>query len=299
MLKLDLQEGSRAKVDHHELASRAGQYLSKSPRPFLRWAGSKRALLPELVGALPQHYRHYYEPFLGGGSLFFLLQPRWANLGDLCKDLVETYLAVRDKPSAVLRYLQPLLPDREKYYAVRARRSQGPYKRAAEFIYLNKTCWNGLYRVNSQGMFNVPYGAPKTPNVVDAENLQACAEALASPGVSLTCSDFSETLDAVDKGDLVFLDPPYVTRHNNNGFIDYNERLFSWEDQERLADHARTAVRNGASVIVMNAYHQEVLDLYDGFRCREVRRSSTIASFSGARGSVGEAIIWKHGSEAA
>jgi DNA adenine methylase len=129
---------------------------------------------------------------------------------------------------SILFYLTPLKPSKEAFYRIRAQRSSDPLRRAAEFLYLNKTCWNGLYRVNSQGEFNVPYGAPKTDFIVDPSNLRACCNALGGAGIELLCADFEEALAETQAGDLVFLDPPYVTRHNDNGFVDYNETLFSW-----------------------------------------------------------------------
>ena len=233
---------------------------------------------------------------MGSASLFFLLRPERAFLGDSCTELVETFRAVRDNPQAVLRYLRPLKPDREVFYTIRSTRSTARFKRAAEFIYLNKTCWNGLYRVNARGEFNVPYGRPKTDNLVDASNLIACAEALAGEGVALAAGDFETALAQVARGDLVFLDPPYVTRHNNNGFIDYNERLFSWADQVRLAHHAHDLVDRGAHVLVTNAFHSDVLDLYRDFNMMPLSRASTLASNVSKRGRVTEALFWSHSS---
>lgn len=274
------------------LAERAAQPLSASPRPFLRWAGSKRVLLPQLLDALPSTYGTYREPFLGGGSLFFLLEPRHAVLSDSCQDLVATYEAVRDNPSAILRYLAPLRPDRDLYYQIRSNRSSARFKRAAEFIYLNKTCWNGLYRVNAQGEFNVPYGAPRTDDIIDPSNLRACATALSCPEVNLSSEDFEDALLEAEAGDLVFLDPPYVTGHNNNGFVDYNELIFSWHDQERVAKVAISLAAMGVHVLVTNAFHQDVLDLYDGFKIVPLHRRSTIASAASKRGRVTEALLW-------
>ena len=274
------------------LAERAARPLSASPRPFLRWAGSKRMLLRQLIEVLPAAYGTYYEPFLGGGSLFFLLQPDHAVLSDSCSDLVATYEAIRDNPSAVLRCLSPLRPDRKLFYAIRESRSTARFKRAAEFIYLNKTCWNGLYRVNASGDFNVPYGAPRTDAIVDPDNLRRCAAALAVPEVTLAAVDFEDALLNAKSGDLVFLDPPYVTQHNNNGFVDYNELIFSWHDQERVASVAARLVAMGVHVLVTNAYHQDVLDLYDGFQVTALSRQSTIASSASKRGAVTEALLW-------
>lgn len=280
-------------VDHELLKERAGRYLSASPRPFLRWAGSKRSLLSHIVDVLPATYCRYHEPFLGSGSLFFLLQPQAALLSDTCGELVDTFTAVRDNPDLVLRHIADLKVDREVFYMVRANRSHGRYKRAAEFIYLNKACWNGLYRVNSNGDFNVPYGAPKTANVVDPNNLRECASVLSAPGVQLRQASFLESMSDVACGDLVFLDPPYVTGHNNNGFVDYNETLFSWADQVEAAKAAVAAADRGAHVIVTNAHHDDVLALYPGFSVKPLLRVSTLASNSAKRRRVEEAVIWK------
>jgi DNA adenine methylase len=280
------------KLDTALISAEAPRRFSAEPRPFLRWAGSKRVLLPSIVTALPPRYRRYFEPFLGGGALFFLLRPQFAVLGDSCAELMSTYSAIRDDVSIVSRYLGPLKPDKKYFYSLRSNRSSGPYKSAAEFIYLNKTCWNGLYRVNSNGQFNVPYGAPKTDTIFDPGNLRACGEALNRSGIELRTGDFEETLASATTGDLVFLDPPYVTRHSNNGFVDYNEKLFSWTDQERLARTACDLAGVGASVIVTNAAHDDILDLYPGFDRVPVERSSTIASAASARGRVGEVVLF-------
>lgn len=299
MVSTAIASGGRQvnKVDLDKVTKQAVIALSATPRPFLKWAGSKRALLPQIIPALPSAYRTYHEPFLGSGSLFFLLQPDHAYLSDTCRELIDTFQAVRDNPHAVLRHLKPWKPDREFFYAVRSNRSRGRLKRAAEFIYLNHTCWNGLYRVNSRGMFNVPYGLPRTDHVVDRVNVLACGRALAPDGVVLGCRDFDAALRVVCRDDLVFLDPPYVTGHNNNGFIDYNERLFSWADQVRLAKAARSLVRRGAHVIVTNAYHDDIVDLYADFNLATISRASTLAANPEKRGRVSEALFWMHGSE--
>jgi DNA adenine methylase len=185
------------------------------------------------------------------------------------------------------------VPDREFFYRLRANRSNDRFARAAEFIYLNKTCWNGLYRVNSGGMFNVPYGAPKSDMIVDGANVKACSRLLACTEIKLEAVDFRAVINRAGPGDLVFLDPPYVTAHNNNGFIDYNETLFSWQDQVAAAQAARDAVDRGASVIVTNAHHKDVIDLYDGFSIRALGRSSTIAASSARRTKTQEAVFWR------
>jgi len=289
--------GSKYLIDRLLVADRASSPLSAVPRPFLRWAGSKRWLLRHLVPLLPPRFRTYREPFLGSGALFFLLCPERAILSDKCGDLIEVYQGLRDGVSRIIRHLKPLKPDRDLFYAIRNRPGRGKLKRVAEFLYLNKTCWNGLYRVNSEGRFNVPYGMPKTDFLADFENLRACSQVLQKAGVKLRSCDFETALADVKAGDLVYLDPPYVTRHNNNGFVDYNETLFSWEDQKRLAIRACQLADAGAYVIVTNADHHEVLELYRGFKRLTLSRSSTLASDSTCRVRVKEAILYSPNSD--
>ncbi len=262
------------------------------PRPFLRWAGSKRSLLREIIPQLPDQFGRYFEPFLGGGSLFFLLRPAKATLSDACGELIDTYKAVRDSVAAVSKYVHSMRPNRDEFYMIRGKRSKGRFKRAAEFIYLNKVCWNGLYRVNSSGQFNVPYGRPKSERIVDFTNLRSCSAALSRKGVKLAQCDFSRSLKSVTAGDLVYLDPPYVTMHNNNGFIDYNETLFSWKDQIRLANLAAELVARGAYVIVTNADHNELHELYSTFHRKKLQRWSTLASDKTSRGRVSEVLFY-------
>ena len=281
-----------------DLQARASAPLSATPRPFLRWAGSKQKLLPDLVRFLPETIGTYFEPFLGAGSMYFLLQPVSAVLSDACQPLIETYESVRDNPSAVLKLLNKMdVLDKDYYYEVRASRPRGRHQRAARFLYLNRACWNGLYRVNKRGEFNVPYGAPRTASPMDAKNLRACSFALAEHRTTLRVGDFEDSLVDAKEGDFVFLDPPYVTGHNNNGFVDYNERLFSWEDQNRLASVARRLVDRGVFVLVTNAAHDDVIRLYQGFRSQPIVRSSTLASSVTSRRAVTEVALWGPGCE--
>jgi DNA adenine methylase len=189
--------------------------------------------------------------------------------------------------------LDPL--DQEQYYLVRGARAPERHQRAAEFIYLNRAGWNGLYRVNSRGEFNVPYEAPKTSAIVDAEHLRGCAKLLRRSRVRIETADFDHALNSCERGDFVFLDPPYVTGHNNNGFIDYNERLFSWADQVRLAQTAVALAKRGVKVMVTNANHQGVIDLYPTFEAIEIERSSTLASDKSSRGLVTETVLRSFG----
>lgn len=277
--------------DRHGLHDRAARSLSTEPRPFVRWAGSKRGLLSHLVPHLPTRYGSYYEPFLGSGALFFLLQPARAVLNDRCRELVDTYTAIRQDAGTVADSALAIPFNKDAYYAVRGKRSSTPLVRAGEFLYLNRGCFNGLYRVNSNGDFNVPWGAPKTSFVVDKSNLISCQDALRGDRIRLLSVDFEEALKGCRRNDLIFLDPPYVTRHNNNGFIDYNEKLFSWQDQIRLAEVAEKLRLRGCHVMVTNALHADVLALYPHFTPHTIERRSTLAGSSKKRGKVSEALL--------
>lgn len=277
-----------------DLAEKALRSLSALPRPFLRWAGSKQRLLPQIVPRLPHNFGTYYEPFLGAGSLFFLLKPDEAVIGDRNSRLIETYESIRDAPSTVQEYLQHLDPlDKEQYYEVRRTTCRGRHQRAAQFIYLNRSCWNGLYRVNSSGKFNVPYGSPRSANLVDWDVLRSCSEALNKPGVQIVSCDFAKALQSAQAGDLVFLDPPYVTGHDNNGFIDYNEELFGWHDQVRLASLSAELQASGVNVLITNAHHTPVIDLYPRFNVDVLSRHSTLAGAVARRRRVQEVLLWQ------
>jgi DNA adenine methylase len=261
-------------------------------RPFLRWAGSKRRLLRFLIPFIPSHYEKYYEPFLGGGAMFFYLGPQRAEISDASVALIATYRAARDYPQDILRFLGPLKPTKSTFQALRDYRPRTKVGHAGQFIFLNKACWNGLYRVNSDGIFNVPYGWPRTDFLIHKRNFLSCSKQLRRRAVTIKAQDFQKIEDRVSNGDFVFLDPPYVTSHNMNGFIDWNECLFSWADQIRLASMARRLVEKGANVLVTNADHADIEALYQGFGQARFQRTSSLASDTSRRGTTSEAIFY-------
>lgn len=261
-------------------------------RPFLRWAGSKRKLLKHLTRFVPNVWGKYYEPFLGGGSMFFYLGPKQAEISDASMPLIETYRAVRQRSDMVLKFLSPLKANKENFNRLKTYAPRSVANRAAQFIFLNKTCWNGLYRVNSDGIFNVPYGQPKTDFVINEKNFKRCALQLRRRAISIRCQDFLAIEDRVGRGDFVFLDPPYVTSHNMNGFIDWNESLFSWSDQVRLAEMAGRLVRRGANLLITNADHADIRRLYADFNVYEFSRHSTLASNTAYRVVTSELVLF-------
>ena len=217
----------------------------------------------------------YYEPFLGGGSLFFAVQPERAVLSDINERLVETYEALRDHPSELIYILGNWSNSESKYYFIRNREFPTKVYRAAQFIYLNRTCWNGLYRENRSGKFNVPFGN-NGRQIFDAEHLLETSAALRT--CRLMCGDFFTIVNSAKENDLVYFDPPYTTRHSQNGFLQYNKRLFSWEDQVRLGKAAVNLANEGCTVIVSNASYEPILSLYPGFYYETVSRSSVLAA---------------------
>jgi DNA adenine methylase len=223
--------------------------------------------------------------------MFFHLAPHRAEISDASPSLIETYKAVRVDPDSILRLLRPLRPNRETFEKFKASAPRTPATKAAQFILLNKACWNGLYRVNADGIFNVPFGQPKTDFLINEENLRRCAKQLRRREISTRCQDFEVISDRVENGDFVFLDPPYVTSHNMNGFVDWNESLFSWDDQIRLASMAKKLVRRGANILITNADHPDVHELYRSFHYKKLDRYSTLASDKTHRGTTSEAIF--------
>lgn len=259
--------------------------------PLLKWPGGKRWLafgnnLPQLPA-----FRRYLEPFVGGGAIFFSLLPRRGVLSDLNADLINLYSVCRDAPGDLVEALRvhQRLHCKEYYYHVRSSKPNSPLARAAQMLYLNRTCWNGLYRVNKKGEFNVPIGT-KTSVIMERDDFFGVANALRE--VELKCCDFEATVDEADRGDLLFVDPPYTVRHNENGFIKYNEDIFRWEDQIRLRDALVRASKRGSFIIVTNGDHSSIHDLYRGnFEYRRLERSTVLSGYIKGRGKTSEAMF--------
>lgn len=266
-------------------------------RPFLKWAGGKAQLLPELLKRVPAKFGTYHEPFLGGGALFFALHPLRACLSDANADLVRTYQTVRDHVGELIECLSAFVAKHceQQYYDVRADHNSGEggdVDCAARMIYLNKTCFNGLYRVNASGGFNVAVGKFKSPpTICDDENLRACSEAL--KGCEIVCSDFRPILRGVSvSGDFVYLDPPYVPVSTTANFTAYTKAGFGPEDQNCLAALAGAAKARGIRVLVSNAGDEATAAMYRsaGLMTEMVTARRNINCSAGARGPVGEVL---------
>jgi DNA adenine methylase len=259
--------------------------------PFLKWAGGKRWLVEQYPDIFYAKYDRYVEPFLGGGAVFFAAKPLNAQLSDTNRELIECYEVMRDNPHDLSQLLvkHQESHSRDYYYKLRSTVPQCRFERAARFVYLNRTCFNGLYRVNLLGVFNVPIGT-KTAVLIPTDDFIGTSQALKS--AILSVEDFESVVLRCGHGDFVYLDPPYTVNHNNNGFLKYNEKIFSWADQIRLKAAALAAARNGAKVVVSNAAHSSVVELYKGDgEIVLVSRPSVLAADRSRRGSVQEILV--------
>ena len=254
-------------------------------KPFLRWTGGKNWLIPHFSKIISKiEFNNYHEPFLGGGSIYFSLNSqKKAYLSDYNFDLINTYIQVRDNPSKLFKHLKSFPQNKEFYYKLRGLNCRSDIKNAAKFIYLNKTSFNGIYRVNKKGEFNVPYGRKSMDLNFVEELIYSCSTQLKN--TLLASMDFEESLKKVKKNDLVFLDPPYTISHNNNGFVKYNEKLFSVVDQLRLAGFIKELREKGAYYILSNAHHPDVKKIYNKFndKALSLTRRSLIAAKASAR----------------
>jgi DNA adenine methylase len=264
----------------------------KKATPFVKWAGGKRQLLRVLREHLPQTFGTYYEPFVGGGALFFELLPRRAVLADSNARLIRAYLGVQHDVERVISLLREY-PHTKDFFDRLKREvidNAADAEVAAWLIYLNKTGYNGLYRVNSKNLFNVPYGRYARPNICDAENLRACAEALR--GADVRCADFADATSGASRGDFVYFDPPYVPRSDSSYFTSYTARGFGAAEQERLRDVALALKRRGVCVLLSNSATQLVENLYSRhFELVPVMAKRRVSRDTGNRGAVKEYLI--------
>jgi len=257
--------------------------------PLLKWPGGKRKLAATIARFLPDTFGTYFEPFFGGGAVFFWLRPGKAVLSDVNPNLIQCYEAIRDDPERVIEALSRLKNSRADYYHIRGTKPRTQHAAAARLIYLCTYSFNGIYRENRRGEYNVPYGYKLTHAKPTPAAIRAVSHALMS--AELSARDFSHVEGRVQPGDLVYFDPPYTLKHSNNGFIKYNAALFTWRDQERLAEFARAMSDKGVHVVVSNASHPSIRSLYNGFREVIIDRHSVIAAASEGRARVSESLF--------
>ncbi|WP_421655020.1 DNA adenine methylase [Leptothermofonsia sp. ETS-13] len=262
------------------------------PRPFLKWAGGKGQLIQQYIPHFPKYFSTYYEPFLGGGAIFFYLQPVQSFLMDINPELVNVFCCVRDEVEWLIELLKQHR-DRhcsEYYYSMRSQIGVSNVERAARLIYLNKTCFNGLYRENSKGQFNVPVGRYKNPAICDPELLRAASRALQNARIEV--QPFEAVLDyAKNSKDFVYFDPPYHPISATSKFTSYNRYTFSSEDQIRLRDTFAVLANRGVQVMLSNSDCPFIRDLYRGFTIHTIQAARSINSNAKKRGKITELLI--------
>lgn len=259
-------------------------------KPFLRWAGSKKRLLPKLVSYWDNGFSRYIEPFMGSAALFFEIKPSNAILSDMNSELVEAFIAVRNHPRAVYNRLLHFPLGKDAYYQIRQKdASKLPtLDRVARFVYLNRFCFNGLYRTNKKGQFNVPYAASKTGRLPSLKELYTVAKALSV--AQIKTADFEETLQNLQPGDFVYMDPPYAVQ-NRRIFCQYGPDCFGTEDLNRLASALPFIDHCGATFLVSYAMCREALDAFKGWHIRRAQTQRSIAGFSRHRRKAWELLV--------
>jgi DNA adenine methylase len=269
-------------------------YVSQAA-PFLKWAGGKRRLLKQYRPYLPSRERiyHYFEPFIGSAAVFFELQPGNACLADVNEKLIETYRVVQQDVESLIHALKVHKNDADYYYLIRAQNPDdlSPVERSARLIYLNKTCYNGLYRENRRGEFNVPFGRYKNPAICDRLRLRRASQAL--QGVTFQVGDFSKVVASAKAGDFIYFDPPYAPLSATSNFTSYNQYGFDHDDQRRLSETYHELASRGCSVMLSNSSAPLIYELYGkhGYRLIEIEARRSINSKAGGRGPVTELLV--------
>lgn len=264
-------------------------------KPFLRWAGGKNWFIKHIDRFLPRDFNNYFEPFLGGASIFIHLSEQDLlkgniYLSDSNDSLINTYKALRDNPNELVQELHKFKNNKETYYSVRSHKYTDEISSAAQFIYLNRTSFNGIYRVNKRGEYNVPFGSKNYQVLFDIENLLNFSSI--TKRADFSCADFENIKPLIKKGDFVFVDPPYTVAHGKNGFIKYNQKLFAWTDQIRLKNFLDDINNLGAYYLLTNAAHDSILELFsNNHKIYELERPCVIGSIPEKRKKVTEYIF--------
>ncbi|MFO7263171.1 MAG: DNA adenine methylase [Bacillota bacterium] len=272
-------------------------------QPFLKWAGGKRQLLPDIVRHIPKQFGTYYEPFLGAGAVLFHLQPKRAVVNDINAELMNTYIVIRDDIDGLIADLKKHKNEKEYFYRLRNLDRQADYRqlsatqRASRLIYLNKTCYNGLFRVNRHGFFNVPFGRYKNPQIVNEPVLRAVHQYLNSADITLLNTDFEQAVATAQPGDFVYFDPPYDPVSDTSNFTDYSCGGFGKTEQKRLRDVFVALDRRGCKVLLSNSATDFIKNLYDGYRIVTVQANRNINSDATKRGKVAEVLIMNYDPE--
>ncbi len=272
--------------------------LEVSPAPFVKWVGGKRQLYKEIIKHIPVTFSTYYEPFVGGGAVLFKLQPDAAVINDTNPDLVNLYRTIKLKPDSLIEDLKRHKNEKEYYYNQRgidrdARKFSelSDVERASRFIYLNKTCYNGLYRVNRRGQFNTPFGRYKAPNIVNEKVIRAVSSYLNSCEIEIMNTDFEIAVEQAASGDFVYFDPPYDPVSQSANFTSYTTSGFSRDEQIRLRSVCDSLNNSGVKFLLSNSATPFIRDLYSDYDVNIIKAGRAVNSVASKRGSVEEVLV--------
>lgn len=277
--------------------------LTEDPlvRPFVKWAGGKRQLLPEILRNRPKVFNNYFEPFVGGGAVFFKLQKPHSVINDFNGELINAYRVIQNDVESLLQRLisHAELNSKEYFYQIRQWDRNGildradDIDRAARFIYLNKTCFNGLYRVNSKGQFNVPFGDYKNPSIVNKDVLVADSNFLRKSQVRISTGDYAESVKDAEQGDFIYFDPPYAPLDDSQNFVGYTKNGFGYQEQEKLRDLFVELDKRGCYLMLSNSSTTIIHELYKEYKdtTKLIDASRAINSDATGRGKIKEVLI--------
>ena len=273
--------------------------MSKGTVPILKWAGGKRQLMPEIIKKIPENYNCYYEPFLGGAAVLLNLKPKEAIVNDLNKELINVYRVVKKYPDKLLEFLQihEINHSEEYYYQIRAMDREpnysklSPIEKAARIIYLNHTCYNGLYRVNRDGYFNTPIGKYKNPNILNKNNILEVSKYFNDSSIKFSVGDYKKILKDVEKDDFVYLDPPYDPLTDSASFTMYTKEGFGKNNQKELKKVCDYINKKGAKFLQSNSDTEYIRELYKDYKIVEISASRMINSKAKGRAKIKEVLI--------
>jgi DNA adenine methylase len=273
-------------------------------QPFLKWAGGKRQLVPTIRKYVPRKFKLYFEPFIGAGAVLFDLQPLTALINDANEELVNCYRVIKEDPEGLIAHTRQHRNTKEYFYRLRSLdrepgfKTLSPLDRASRIIFLNKTCYNGLFRVNSQGQFNVPFGKYANPVIVDEIVIRAVSRYFNEAHVQISNDDFEVALSGAGRGDFVYLDPPYDPLSDTSSFTGYNLNCFGRDEQQRLQRVCDDLTRRGCKVLLSNSATEFIRELYSDtsqYTIVEVEANRNINSVGTSRGKISELLIFnKH-----
>ena len=270
--------------------------------PVVKWVGGKRQIIDEVAKYVPKRFGTYYEPFVGGGAVLFELQPPRAVVGDINAELINLYEVIRDEPDALVEDLKRHRNSEAYFYEVREKdrdkalyATLTPIQRASRLLFLNKTCYNGLFRVNRAGEFNAPFGYYKNPNIVNEVTIRAASSYFRKANVSFVCLDFATALQSATKGDFVYLDPPYDPVSDTSSFTGYDKGGFDQEEQRRLKAICDALDARGTKFLLSNSSTVFIRELYAEYRIEIVQAKRAINSKADRRGEVEEVLVMNYG----